>query len=197
MRERFDRSTTYARAQKETVHNMRTMQKTMLLVLTSFLVMSVAYKASAQQVKIAYVDLRRALNETNQGKKAMQKLQKEKDKLQKQIEDKEKSILAMQEKIKQQQNILSQEALGKQMEAYQKAVMELQQTYGQFQQELAQKEMKATQDILIKMEKILAQIGKSDGYTMIYDRSVGAVVWAPAHLDLTDRLIQAYNKAHP
>jgi outer membrane protein len=75
--------------------------------------------------------------------------------------------------------------------------MELQQTYGQYQQDLAQKEMKATQEILMKMEKILAEIGKNEGYTMIYDRSVGAVVWAPAHLDLTDKLIQMYNKANP
>jgi len=171
-------------------------QRLMMLVLTSFLVMSIATKVSAQQVKIAFVDLRRALNETNQGKKAMKVLQAEKDKLQKQIETREKEILAMQEKIKEQQNILSQEALAKKMEGYQKAVMELQQSYGQFQQELAQKEMKATQDILVKMEKILADIGKSEGYTMIYDRSVGAVVWAPANLDLTDKLIQLYNNQY-
>ena len=144
-------------------------------------------------MKIAFVDLRRALNETNEGKRAMKKLQDEKDKLQKKIDQKEKSILDMQEKIKEQQNILSQEALQKKAQDYYTAMQELQQSYAQFQQELAAKEMKATQDILAKMEEIMAQIGKSEGYTMIYDRSSGAVVWAPAHLDLTDKLIQQYN----
>lgn len=173
-------------------------QKMILLLLSSFMVMSIATKASAAAapIKIAFVDLRRALNETNQGKKAMKVLQAEKDKLQKKIETKEKAIMDMQEKIKEQQNILSQPALQKKMEEYQKSVMELQQNYQQFQQDLAAKEMKATQEILVKMEVILADIGKTEGYTMIYDRSVGAVVWAPAHLDLTDQLIQAYNKAH-
>ncbi|MBN2526661.1 MAG: OmpH family outer membrane protein [Deltaproteobacteria bacterium] len=168
-------------------------QKLFWVVLCAAMVFSITQKSSAKEVKIAFVDLRRALNETNEGKRAMKKLQKEKDKLQKKIDTKEKSIMAMQEKLKEQQSILSQEALQKKAQEYYQSVQELQQSYGQFQQELAQKEMKATQEILIKMEKIVAEIGKKDGYTMIYDRSVGAVVWAPAHLDLTDQLIQMYN----
>ena len=166
------------------------------VVLCAAMALSVTQKASAKDVKIAFVDLRRALNETNEGKRAMKKLQKEKDKLQKKIDKKEKSIMALQEKLKEQQSILSQEALQKKAQDYYQQIQELQQSYAQFQQELAQKEMKATQDILVKMEKIVAEIGKKDGYTMIYDRSSGAVVWAPTHLDLTDKLIQMYNEKH-
>ncbi|MBN2342908.1 MAG: OmpH family outer membrane protein [Deltaproteobacteria bacterium] len=171
-------------------------KKLFWVVLCAAMAFSVAQKASAKEVKIAFVDLRRALNETNEGKRAMKKLQKEKDKLQKKIDKKEESIMKMQDKLKEQQSILSQEALQKKAQEYYQAIQELQQSYAQFQQELAQKEMKATQDILVKMETIVAEMGKKDGYTMIYDRSVGAVVWAPAHLDLTDQLIQLYNEKY-
>jgi outer membrane protein len=152
-----------------------------------------ATTARAADIKIAFVDLRRALNETNEGKAAMAKLTKHKDKLQKEIEKKEKDILQMKESIEKQQNVLTKEALQKKVEEYYQAVTELQQTYMQYQRELAQKETKATQDILVKLAEILEEIGQSEGYTMIYDRSVGAVVWAPSHLDLTDQLIQRYN----
>ena len=175
---------------------MLTTKKLFWIVLCAALATSAALPAMAKDVKIAFVDLRRALNETNEGKRAMKKLQKEKDKLQRKIDKKEKSILKMQEKIKEQQSILSQEALQKKAQDYYQAVQELQQSYGQFQQELAAKEMKATQDILVKMEKIVREIGRAEGYTMIYDQSSGAVVWAPSHLDLTDKLIQLYNKKH-
>jgi outer membrane protein len=149
--------------------------------------------AHAAGVKIAVVDLRRALNETNEGKAAMKKLTKHKDKLQKKVEKKEKEILKMKEAIEKQQNVLTKEALQKKVEEYYRAVTELQQTYMQFQRELMEKETKATQSILGKMADILEDMGRSESYTVILDRSVGAVVWAPTHLDLTDKLIQKYN----
>ena len=135
----------------------------------------IAKSAAAGDVKIAFVDLRRALMETNEGKKALKKLTKQKA------------------KIEKQQNILNKEALQKKVETYYQSVTELQQTYMQFQKELSGKEAKATQAIFVKMQKILKSIGQSGGYTMIYDSSSGAVVWAPNHLDLTDKLIEKYN----
>lgn len=162
-------------------------------LLCALAIFSVAFKSSADNVKIAYVDLRRALNETTEGKAAMDKLTKLKDKLQKKIEGEEKKIMDMKDTLEKQQNILNKDAMQKKVEEYYRAVNELQQSYMQFQKELTAKEAELTQDILSKMQEILAQIGKSEGYTMIYDMSSGAVVWGPAHLDLTDRLIQKYN----
>ena len=158
-----------------------------------FLITSVGATATAGNIKIAFVDLRRALNETQEGKVAMAKLSRLKDKLQKTIEGKEKEIVTMKETLEKQQNVLTKEALQKKAEEYYRSVNELQQTYMQYQRELAGKETKLTQGILGKMQVILAQIGRADSYTMIYDRSSGAVVWAPSHLDLTDKLIQLYN----
>jgi outer membrane protein len=160
-----------------------------IFLATSF----IAKSAAAGDVKIAFVDLRRALMETNEGKKALKKLTKQKAKMQKGIEKKEKQILEMKTQIEKQQNILNKEALQKKVEKYYQSVTELQQTYMQFQKELSAKEGKATQSIFVKMQKILKDMGQSGGYTMIYDSSSGAVVWAPKHLDLTDKLIKLYN----
>jgi outer membrane protein len=162
-------------------------------LLSLALVSTAAFKVSADNVKIAYVDLRRALNETTEGKAAMNKLTKLKDKLQKKIEKEEKQIMEMKETLEKQQSILNKDAMQKKVEEYYRSVNELQQSYMRFQKELTAKEAELTQDILMKMQAILAQIGKTEGYTMIYDMSSGAVVWGPAHLDLTDRLIQKYN----
>ena len=35
---------------------------------------------------------------------------------------------------------------------------------------------------------------KTDGYTLIMEANEGGVVWVPSHLDLTDVLIQRYNR---
>lgn len=161
-----------------------------------FLIATVAKNADAENLKIAFVDMRRALNETEEGKVAMNKLSGLKEKLQNKIESKEKEIMSMKETLEKQQNVLTKDAMQQKVETYYRSVNELQQTYMQYQKELAGKEATFTQGILVKMQEILSQIGKSEGYTMIYDRSSGAVVWAPSHLDLTDKLIQQYNSKH-
>jgi outer membrane protein len=149
--------------------------------------------AAADAVKLAYVDLRRALNETTEGKAAMDKLAKLKDKLQVKIESDEKKIMDMKSALEKQQDILTKDAMQKKVEEYYKSVNELQESYMRYQKELSAKEAELTQGILAKMETILSDIGQTEGYTMIFDRSSGSVVWGPAHLDLTDKLIQKYN----
>ena len=60
------------------------------------------------------------------------------------------------------------------------------------QQDVLSKE--AFQKKVEKYQAILRRIGQTDGYTMIIEANEGGVVWVPANLDLTDVLIQRYNK---
>ena len=168
-----------------------------VVAVTSLIIVCTAVgskQASAQNIKVAFVDRMRALNETDEGKAAMKRLENLKTKLQNRIKERETSIMSMKETLEKQQNVLTKEALQKKAEEYYKAVNELQQSYMQFQKELAGKEAEFTKGILVKMDAIMTEIGRSEGYTMIYDRTT--VVWAPAHLDLTDKLIQVYNSRH-
>lgn len=144
--------------------------------------------------KIGYVDVQRAVYETEEGKSTKIKLEGLQSKLQKKISDQEKEVMAMQEALQKQKNVLTEQAMQQKVEEYYRSVQELQQTYQKHQKELQEKMSQLTEGLLIKMEKVLAQIGKSEGYTMIYN-SVG-IAWAPAHLDLTDKAIQQYNQAY-
>jgi len=175
---------------------MRKMNVIVFSIAALLFTMGVASKASAQ-AKIAYVDLRRALNETEDGRKAMERLTKMKEDLQAKISASEQSVLKMKEEIEKQQSVLTKEALQKKAQDYYKAVTDLQQNYTTFQRDLAKKEAEETKAILDKMRDIIGRIGKSDNYALILDISSGAVAWAPTHLDLTDKLIQQYNKENP
>jgi outer membrane protein len=44
------------------------------------------------------------------------------------------------------------------------------------------------------MQQILRRIGQTDGYTLIIEANEGGVVFVPSNLDLTDVLIQRYNR---
>ena len=143
-------------------------------------------------VKIAFVDLQRALNETEDGRRAKASLKRLFTKRQTALDDEQNKLKELKEQIEKQQKVLTKDALAKRAEEYQKAFVDLQTSYVDYQRELAEKEAQLTKEIFTKMEGILRRIGQSEGYTMIFDRGSG-VVWGRSDLDLTDRLIQMYN----
>lgn len=164
-----------------------------VFTLTAVIVAGSATTVDAQ-VKIGVVDLQRAINETEDGRQAKRRLKKVFDERQQSLNKKQEALKAQKESLERQQDVLSQDALKKKVEKYQADLMELQNEYVQYQEELSTKEGELTQKILEKMQAILRRIGQTDGYTMIIEANEGGVVWVPSNLDLTDVLIQRYNK---
>ena len=146
------------------------------------------------QVKVAVVDMQRALNETEDGRQAKAQLKRLFKRRQQALDRRQQELKKMKQDIEKQRDVLSENALQKKMEEYQKAFVELQTTYVEYQRELAQKESQLTKGILERMAGILQRMGQRDGFSMIVDRNEGGVMWVPSNLDVTDDLIQRYNR---
>src|SRR5258707_13686799 len=111
------------------------------------------------QVRVAVVDLQRALNETEDGRRAKATLKRLFKARQKALDDKQQELKKMGEDLEKQKNVLSKEALQKQQEELQQKVIELQSTYMEYQRELASKEAELTKVIVDRMESIMRHIG--------------------------------------
>ncbi|MET0286443.1 MAG: OmpH family outer membrane protein [Polyangiales bacterium] len=149
--------------------------------------------AEAQAAKIAVVDLQRAINETEDGRKAKDKLKKLFESRQQGLDKKQQDLKKLKDELDTQKNVLSREALEGKVESYQKLLAELQQVYMEYQRELAEKEGELTKSIVERMERILRRIGQSEGYAMIVERGEAGVIFVPTNYDLTDVVIQKYN----
>ena len=152
------------------------------------------YAQIRNEMRIAVVDMQRALIDTNDGRRAKAQLKKLFDARQEQLNSRQEALKRLKEDIEKQKNVVSREALEKRMSEYQAEFVKLQQTYMEDQQFLAQKEAELTKGILVNLQGVVRQIGTADGYTAILDQ--GAVVWSRGDLDLTDRVIQEYNQSH-
>lgn len=148
---------------------------------------------SAQAAKIAVVDLQRAITETEDGRKAKDRLKKLFESRQKGLDQKQQELKKLKDELDQQKNVLSRDALEAKVESYQKQLVELQQVYVDYQRELAEKEGELTKTIVERMEKILRRIGQTEGYSLIVERGESGVIYVPSNLDLTDVVIQRYN----
>ncbi len=165
-----------------------------LVFLTALLALGLAAPAGAAEMKMAYVDLQRALNEVDEGAKAKAALKKEFDAKQAELDKRQNELKAMKEELDARGMMMTPEAKQEKMGELQKKLMEVQQLYYGLQQELSQKEAQATSGIFAKMGTLLEAMGKEAGYSMIVEKS--AVLYAKPSLDLTNELIRRYNDAY-
>lgn len=162
------------------------------LLMFAGLSVTAAGTASAE-VKIAYVDLQRALLEVEDGKKAKKELEKLKASRQKELDAAQTEVRKLKESFDAQAQFMKPDVKQqKQIELAQK-LQGLQQTFAEKQKELVKKEAELTQKIFARMGKILAKVGESQKLTMIFEKSESSLLWAPKHLDLTNELIRRYN----
>ena len=169
-----------------------------LLTAAAVAVLCLTYTArtvEAQEVKIAYVDLQKALLEVEDGKAAKAKLKGMFNKRQKQLDVEQEKLKTFKDKLETElkSDLLSDDKKKEKMLEYQQRFYELQQLYVSLQKELGEAEAKETKKIFTRFREILKDIGQTKGYTIILEKTESSVLWARADLDITDLVIQKYN----
>lgn len=166
------------------------MRKVVFMLAVMLLLVSPALAAQ----KIAYVDLQKALNLSQQGNQAKQEISELVKKYEAEFKDKQQALLQKKDELQKQAALLSDSAKAEKEREYQQEVKDLQRFQSDVKEDLQQRDTEQTQRILGEMNKVLQQLGEQGGYTMILEKNEGAVLYAVEAVDLTDELIEAYDK---
>lgn len=161
-------------------------------LLGTLLLSLMARPARAEDVKIGIVDLRRALAETDDGKKARSTLKKDFDKKQKELDEQQEEVKKALEDLNKKRTLLPAETVRQKEGELQERIGKVQQTYMRHQQDLASKEEEATAPIVERLQRIIGKIAAAENFTVVLDKSAG-VVFAKPHLDLTNEVIRRFN----
>jgi outer membrane protein len=169
----------------------------LLLAAALALPVSLAGKtADAQQMmKVAVVDVQRAVMQTEDGLRAQATLKKLFDSRQQELNKKQIEMQKQKEEIDKQSKVLSQQALQKKVDDWQKQMVELQTTFVEYNKELEKKQRELQDPILERVMSTIKRIAGTDGYDLIVDRAT--VAFSRSDLDLTDRVIQVANGGSP
>jgi outer membrane protein len=144
--------------------------------------------------KYAFVDLQRALEETEDGKKAKAKLKSDFDRKQKELDEKQEELKKIKEGLEKKAALMKPEALQKEQKDFQDRFVELQQTYQRLQQDLAKREQDATRNIFGKLQTVVGTIAEREHFAMVLEKN-SAVVWGLPSLDITNEVIRMYNSS--
>ena len=149
---------------------------------------------SLAKFEAAYFDMQAAIQATSAGKNAKKSLEKEfnkkKDELKKQ-EDALKKEMADFEKKKM---VLSETKRAEKQASFQKKMIAFQQELQKSQMNIQKKERDLTRPILEKIQKIVGDLAKKKGFSMVFEKSSQGVMWAKADLDLTQAIVQEFEK---
>lgn len=169
---------------------MRTLARPLLAAALAALVSLFGTTASAQ-MKMAVVDVQRAVMQSEDGMRAQATLKKVFDSRQQELNKRQTDLQKQKEEIDKQKTVLSQAALQKKVDDWQKEMVELQQTFVEYNKELEKKQKELTDPIFERVLGAIKRIAGTDGYDLIVDRAT--VAFARGDLDLTDRVIQISN----
>jgi len=143
--------------------------------------------------KIAYVDIQKAINECNAGKDAKKAITKEVEKFQRLIADKQKELQTMKEAFEKQALMLTPDARASKEKEYQNKLREFQRWGEDAQNEINQKRVEMERNISIALVKVIQKIGADEGYTLILEKNESIVLFVSKVIDITDRVIKAYD----
>jgi outer membrane protein len=143
------------------------------------------------EIKVAVVDVQRAVMQTEEGLRAQATLKKLFDSRQQELNKRQSDMQKQKEDIDKQSKVLSQQALQKKVDDWQKEMVELQTTFVEYNKELEKKQKELTDPIFERVLGAIKRLAGQESYDLIVDRAT--VAYSRGDLDLTDRVIQLAN----
>ncbi|MGD0229381.1 MAG: OmpH family outer membrane protein [Syntrophorhabdales bacterium] len=149
--------------------------------------------AQAPSVKIAYVDMQKAMVESDKGKQASKSLMAEAERRNKDLSQKQEELQKMKDAFDKQSGLITAEARTEKERQFQTKLRDYQKMQNDYEMEMQQKHRERAQEIVKELvENVIKGIGESERYSVILEKN--AVLFAPGASDITDKVISRYNE---
>ena len=169
------------------------MKKVHVIALAFGIAASTAFAEDAVAMKIVTVDMQKALQTVDAGKKAKGQLEKEFNTKKKMLDDEQNAIVKLEGEFKKQTMVLSDDAKEKKFQELQERKMKFQQQLMRSQTEIQQKEGELTAPIVKNLKELVKELAAKKNYQMVLDRNEQTVIFSQEKDDLTEDLVKAYN----
>lgn len=148
-----------------------------------------ASPASAQQLKIGFVNSQRVLAEAPGVQNAQRALQTELSGYQTEVDSLERTLQAQGTQLQQQLGTLSEQARTQRQQEFQQRLTAAQQRIGQLNQYAQQREAQLVQPVMQQINQAVEEVRREGGFSFIVDASNGFVIAADPALDVTERVL--------
>src|SRR5215475_3276047 len=149
--------------------------------------------AARAEVRIAVVDMQRALNECDAGKRAKDQVKAKFEKAQDQLKRQRDELDKAREEFDKKALVLKEDQrrdLEKDLEA---KTLDFKRRYEDFQRDLKRTDAELTSGIVEQIYGIVADYGQEHDYTVVLEALSGVLLYNQKSIDITDEVIKLYN----
>lgn len=150
--------------------------------------------AMSAEVKIGTVDMQKALQSVESGKKAKAQLEKEYNTKKDELLKKEASIKKATEEFQKQTLAMSEEARATRQAKLQQDILQFQQLTAQSQAAIQQKERELFQPIFTKLKGVIADTAKKHEFTVVLEKNENNVLYSQEKDDMTNEVVMTFDK---
>lgn len=145
-------------------------------------------------VKIAYIDLQRALNECTAGKKARATIRAEAQRAQAKLKREEVKVQALKDELDKKGMLMAPDQRQHLADRLTRKMRDFRDDVRNARAELQQKDHELTGAIISDLATVVRQLGEKDGYTLVLEKS--SLLWGVPSADITEQVIHRYNAMH-
>lgn len=156
--------------------------------------MFVASQALAAE-KTGFVSIGEVVAKSDAGKKAEEQFKKIVEKDRAAIQEREKELQKLKDELEKQRPLLKEEVLKAKEADYQKKFRDYQLLVKDANEELQSTQQDIMKKLVPEIMKIVTAIGAKEKYTMIVDLSIVPLAYHASENELTQRVIEEFNKA--
>ncbi len=149
--------------------------------------------AAEKENKIAVVDMQRALNECDAGKRAKDQVKAKFEKAQEQLKRQRDELDHRQEEFEKKSSVLREEERRDQAKDLETRTLEFRRKSEDLQRDLKRTDAELTQGIVERIYEIVRDYGQQHAYTLVFEASSGALIYADKSIDVTDEIIKLTN----
>nr|HID59783.1 OmpH family outer membrane protein [Desulfobacterales bacterium] len=162
------------------------------VVLSVFLLCSTAY--GGELGKIGVIDFQRILDTSRAGKESLAEIKAEGKKIEKMLKEKVDEIEKIRKSLKLKGMAMNKETKEKKENELNEKIRDFRLLERRKKIAFDELNRRLTRRINRDVFAIVQKIGKEEGYTLIIEKRVGGVVYAPDAIDITDKVIRMYDE---
>ena len=153
------------------------------------LLIATAAPASAQDLKIGYVNSERVMRESNPAKAAQAKLQTEFSKREKELDDAAAKLKTAADKLEKDAPTLSESERNRRQRELVESDRDLQRKRREFQEDLNQRRNEELASVIERANRVIKQIFDAEKYDLVLQE----VIFAGPRVDITEKVIKILN----
>ncbi len=172
------------------------MKKRLLIIPAIFALLLFTVSANGANIKIGYANLQKALNECAAGDEAKEELKAAAEKLEEALNTKQLELKKLKEEIDKKGSVWNKDTLNAKEQKLLDKSQDFQQQFVDSNEQLNKLKMEKEGAIIKELTDLVQELAQKKGYSYVFERSIGGLIYAPEKNDLTGEVIKLHNSRY-